>query len=256
MQEGPLNSRQNAIKSSVYLLQIGDWLCRRPTAAAPGTNHLEKLHRGTPPGEPNQQRSSCPTAMESGVRTELAVEIHRRKDPLSRARRRTLPRRDVTATTMAPEHTEERALQRQDSPRNLKQRTKTTMPFTSPSPPRPAGSEERTTPSARPPCPLATTAGRGRNLGFELCGRSRVLDPLLGVDCDSSASHLTLRPPEHHVAADQHRQSSYLDRRPEDSSGQVPKTMARAPEKLASLPYLLRRLTSASSDRHRRRRGL
>jgi hypothetical protein len=81
-------------------------------------------------------------------------------------------------------------------------------------------------------------------VSFNIRTRCEVLDPLLGV---VGGSHLKLQPPKHREAVC--RQTSDLGRRPEVSSGQVPKTAARAQQKLANLSTptpLLRHLRSAS----------
>jgi hypothetical protein len=165
-----------------------------------------------PSKEPKQRRSGCPTAMESGMRTDQAVDSHRRNAPNSSPPPHALQTRCRGHHRGARTHRREGTVATRTTPHIPQQRTKTTAHSTSPSPPRPAGRRECTAPPASTPFSLASTAGRERQLGFDLRARCEVLDPLLGVDGGRSASPSHLRPPEHLEAADQHRQASDLGR--------------------------------------------
>jgi hypothetical protein len=71
------------------------------SGSATGNEPLGAQHRGTPPREPKQRQSGCPTAIESGVRTELAIDSHQRNTPLEQARRKlSEPAVEATSTTV------------------------------------------------------------------------------------------------------------------------------------------------------------
>jgi hypothetical protein len=64
--EDPKEKNRNAIKSSIFLLQIE--LDRRTATTSPGTYHLETKHSKTPLVGADQQRSDSPTVIQSDAK--------------------------------------------------------------------------------------------------------------------------------------------------------------------------------------------